>query len=128
MRNASRAHSAMLFAAVILAACSSGSSLHDPNEGDEETKDAGTKSDVPCGTGGKCNPKDLGGATCTSLGMGMGDLTCDPDTCMFDMTMCQGAGNTGTAASGGSAGATGGITRPRTGGTGGNSGAGGRMS
>ena len=47
----------------------------------------------PCGNGGSCNPNDLGGETCLGLGMGTGTLACDPVTCTYDTSMCEGASN-----------------------------------
>jgi hypothetical protein len=49
----------------------------------------------PCGTGPGCDPADLGDATCESLGLGGGMLSCDPLTCMFDTSMCDRAGGGG---------------------------------
>lgn len=49
----------------------------------------------PCGTGPGCNMDDLGGETCTSLGMPSGVLACDPETCQFDTSLCGGPGGGG---------------------------------
>jgi hypothetical protein len=54
---------------------------------------------APCGNGGSCDPNNLGGASCTSLGLGAGTLVCDPLTCMYDTSMCH--LSTGAAGSGG---------------------------
>jgi hypothetical protein len=53
----------------------------------------------PCGTGPGCEPDDLGGETCTSLGMQSGVLACDPETCQYDTSMCGPGGGTGGAGS-----------------------------
>src|SRR5690349_3912806 len=43
----------------------------------------------PCGRGRKpCDPDDLAGKTCESLGLGGGELRCDPATCNLDITDC----------------------------------------
>jgi len=53
----------------------------------------------PCGTGPGCNTDDLGGETCSSLGMQSGVLGCDPETCQFDTSLCgPGGGNGGAGA------------------------------
>jgi hypothetical protein len=45
----------------------------------------------PCGYGGPvCDPSNLGGTTCLSLGLGEGELVCDPASCTFDTSMCIG--------------------------------------
>lgn len=49
----------------------------------------------PCGTGPGCNTDDLGGESCTSLGMQSGVLACDPETCQFDTSLCGPGGPTG---------------------------------
>jgi hypothetical protein len=49
-----------------------------------------------CGSMTKpCDPNNLGGQTCSSLGAGSGTLLCDPMTCSFDRSMCTGTGTTG---------------------------------
>jgi len=53
----------------------------------------------PCGTGPGCNVDDLGGESCGSLGMPNGVLSCDPETCQFDTSLC--GGGTGTGGLGG---------------------------
>ena len=56
-----------------------------------------------CGYGLPCDSTYLGGRTCESLGLGSGDLSCDPKTCHLVLTRCgPGAGrsNTGTTTSG----------------------------
>jgi hypothetical protein len=44
----------------------------------------------PCGTGPGCDPTDLGGETCESLGAGSGRLLCDSVTCLFELGLCDG--------------------------------------
>lgn len=44
----------------------------------------------PCGTGPGCDPTDLGGETCESLGAGSGRLLCDSTTCLFELGLCDG--------------------------------------
>lgn len=48
------------------------------------------KSKVPCGYGGDCDPRDLGGETCNTLGLGEGQLLCDPVTCTYSLAFCGG--------------------------------------
>ena len=60
----------------------------------------------PCGYGLPCNPKDLGGHTCESLGLNAGELSCDPKTCNFVLTKCDGYAPDGGAGSGGATGST----------------------
>ncbi|MDY0004738.1 MAG: PPC domain-containing protein [Polyangia bacterium] len=52
---------------------------------------------VDCGngavdTGEQCDGSELEGQTCESLGLGAGTLLCDPFTCQFDLTGCEGRG------------------------------------
>jgi hypothetical protein len=51
----------------------------------------------PCGTGPGCDPTDLGGETCVSLGMQAGTLRCDEETCMYDTSLCGPGGGLGGA-------------------------------
>jgi len=44
----------------------------------------------PCGTGPGCDPTDLGGESCESLGAGGGKLLCDSTTCLFELGLCDG--------------------------------------
>lgn len=44
--------------------------------------------DRPCGRGLPCDPDNLGGRTCESVGLGSGVLSCDPDTCNLDISAC----------------------------------------
>ena len=49
-----------------------------------------------CGSMTKpCDPNNLGGQTCSSLGAGSGTLMCDPVTCSYDRSMCTGTGQQG---------------------------------
>jgi len=52
--------------------------------------DSGAHKPVPCGAGPGCDPTDLGGETCESLGLGSGRLLCDPATCTFVLSLCTG--------------------------------------
>ena len=58
----------------------------------------------PCGDGGDCNPEDLDGESCGSLGAGFGSLSCDPATCTFDLSMCIGSGGADQGGGGGTGG------------------------
>ncbi|MDH5675606.1 MAG: hypothetical protein OEZ06_26015 [Myxococcales bacterium] len=79
--------------------------------GDAGASEASDGSRPPCGNATEtCDPNDLGGATCDTLGMGEGRLLCDPATCTFDVSMCGSGGNTGSGGSGG--GDTGGQMGP----------------
>jgi hypothetical protein len=51
----------------------------------------------PCGTGPGCNVTDLGGESCASLGMTSGSLRCDPETCSYDTSLCNGGPGMGGA-------------------------------
>jgi hypothetical protein len=44
--------------------------------------------------GEQCDGDDLQGFDCASLGLGGGDLFCDPVTCTFDTSMCEPVGGT----------------------------------
>jgi hypothetical protein len=52
-----------------------------------------------------CEPNDLAGATCMSLGFSGGILNCNKTTCAYDTLMCR--MSTGTAGSGGNSGGAG---------------------
>jgi hypothetical protein len=86
---------------------------------------SGGASGVPCGKGGMCNPENLDGFTCASLGAGSGVLSCDPVTCTFDLSMCSGegigigtgSGNNGNGTQGGTGGSLPGLGGAGTGGT-----------
>ena len=47
---------------------------------------------LPCGTGPGCDPSDLGGETCETLGLGKGTLLCNTSTCTFETQLCNGLG------------------------------------
>lgn len=135
----------------LVGGCTGGRSTLSPsaNAGTESSSstssgDAGSKLPA-CGTKETpCDPKNLGGATCSSMGAGQGTLQCDPVTCSFDFSMCSlspmsGNGTGGLGAffgrtrggSGGSTGSsgrgatTGGRAAPSRGGAGGRGGHGG---
>lgn len=74
------------------------------------TSDAGTTGDTGpettgadgCGDGNidpgeQCDGANLQGFDCGSLGLGEGNLACDPVMCTFDTSMCMGGGGTGFA-------------------------------
>ncbi len=71
----------------------------------------------PCGTGPGCNVDDLGGESCATLGMTSGRLSCDPDTCTFDTSLCTGANGGLGGMSGGGGGTTGEGSGTDTGGS-----------
>ena len=59
----------------------------------------------------QCDGQNLNGASCGSLGMGMGTLLCNNTTCMYDTIMCrtvvtppQGGSSGGAGTSGGGGG------------------------
>lgn len=60
------------------------------------SRDAGMDADMeptelappPCGSGVGCDPTNLGGESCHSLGLGNGTLLCDPSTCTFEVSLC----------------------------------------
>ena len=104
--NSSRAaRPSICFLSVLLflvAACSGGRSAlsTEPVSGSSKaasTSDTSDTSDLPaCGSMTKpCDPKNLGGQTCSMMGMGSGTLMCDPVTCSFDTSNCTLSGNTG---------------------------------
>lgn len=61
-------------------------------DGAESTGSASTRGRGACGTGGNCDPIDLGGESCESLGLGGGMLLCDPTSCTFVVSLCVGLG------------------------------------
>jgi hypothetical protein len=63
-------------------------------------RDASDEHKPPCGNGGDCNPDNLGGETCPGLGMGDGTLACDPMTCTYDTSMCEGSTGMGNGGNG----------------------------
>jgi len=52
----------------------------------------GPRRPPPCGTGSGCDPTDLGGESCNSLGLGSGQLLCDSTSCTFAVGLCTGLG------------------------------------
>jgi hypothetical protein len=74
------------------AAADAGRGRHDAGP----SRDAGRDGDMeptvlappPCGSGVGCDPTDLGGESCHSLGLGNGTLLCDPRTCTFEVSLC----------------------------------------
>jgi hypothetical protein len=74
------------------------------SSGDATTRTAGESSSssgvvMGCGdgeidAGEQCDGDDLQGFDCASLGLGGGDLFCDPITCTFDTSMCGPVGST----------------------------------
>lgn len=69
--------------------------------------ESGAENGTPCGGGvAPCDPADLAGATCESVGAGTGNLGCDPVMCLYDTSMCSGdyaggVGGTGATGTGG---------------------------
>jgi hypothetical protein len=83
---------------VLAGACSgSRSALSTEPLGASTSTATSEKSNLPaCGSMTKpCDPNNLGGQTCSSLGAGSGTLLCDPMTCSFDRSMCTGTGTQG---------------------------------
>ncbi len=73
-----------------------------PGSGDGDGDGSGSAADQrPCGDGGDCDPENLGGETCMSLGASGGQLACDPVTCTFDMSMRTGMDDQGSGGTGG---------------------------
>ena len=50
--------------------------------------------------GEQCDPKLPIAASCASLGKGMGVVSCDPKTCMYNVTMCVGGNGGGAGGTG----------------------------
>lgn len=73
--------------------------------GPDETTGGGTTDTgggAACGNGKidaneQCDGGNLNGFTCESLGNAGGSLGCDPVTCTFDTSMCDGGGSDGTS-------------------------------
>ncbi len=58
----------------------------------------GERDDGLCGNGSlegeeECEPGDVGDATCGSLGLGSGNLSCTSDTCRYDTSRCDTCGD-----------------------------------
>lgn len=67
-----------------------------------------------CGDGKRdatemCEPNDLAGATCATLGFSGGILNCNPTTCSYDTLLCRTTGTAGSGGNGGGAGMSGGT-------------------
>src|SRR5262245_27237357 len=85
-----KAQSFVLVASILFGACSGSRSTLEP-ETDSSTSESKTDSSAmpACGMKTKtCDPTNLGGATCASMGAGNGKLMCDPVTCAYDVSMC----------------------------------------
>jgi hypothetical protein len=67
-----------------------GNADKDSSADERPTKPSTLSVKVPCGHGGDCDPRDLGGETCESLGLGDGQLLCDPVSCTFSLAFCEG--------------------------------------
>jgi hypothetical protein len=84
---------------LFMSACSgSRSALSTQPLGASSTDTTSSTESLPaCGTmTDTCNPNNLGGATCSSMGMGTGTLRCDQATCSFNTSMCSlSPGNSG---------------------------------
>ena len=64
----------------------------DGGAGSGKVQPAGPRRAPPCGTGSGCDPTDLGGESCNSLGLGSGQLLCDSTSCTFAVGLCTGLG------------------------------------
>lgn len=63
------------------------------SSGNADSPDAGTRTAAPpCGAGPGCDPSNFGGETCESLGLGEGQLLCDPTSCTIIVALCKGLG------------------------------------
>jgi hypothetical protein len=82
-----------LFMAAIGAGCGMRTSIQaeaDTVDDEDPMPEAGTPPLRPCGYGLPCDPTDIGGRTCESLGLARGVVSCDPDTCNLDISGCGG--------------------------------------
>jgi len=106
---------------VLCAACGSrniGSGSLKSNDGysrsDASVRADASQEDGKCGDGirqdGEACDGDIEMTTCQSLGFRGGALSCDPDTCKFDTSMCTGP-RPGTGGTGSGSGGTGAGTR-----------------
>jgi hypothetical protein len=85
-----------LSALLALIACSKGSSSIDQDQNKAAGLPLGQDEDL-CGNGKidedqdeECDGQKLGRATCQSLGFSAGGvLACDPETCIYDTSMCK---------------------------------------
>lgn len=94
----------LLLAASLISSCGMRTAIT-PEADDIKAEGVGMDAGMPCGFGPPCDPNDFGGRTCEMLGLGAGDLTCDPKTCNFVLKGCGPApmvtpGQTGTDMSG----------------------------
>lgn len=80
----------------VLVSCSKGASSidEDATRAEELNNDEGEKDPI-CGNGiindevgEDCDGNALNGVTCVNLGFTGGTLTCDPQTCVFETSMC----------------------------------------
>jgi hypothetical protein len=78
----------VLLAAVLGTACGMRTSIQ--AEADAPVADGGGLQ--PCGLGPPCDPDDVGGRTCESLGLGSGVVSCNAVTCNLDLSRCGGGG------------------------------------
>lgn len=92
---------------VVIGCSGARSSLKEPldlDAGSDDYRDAAGL--TPCGSDSStCDVTNLGGATCASLGLGSGTLSCDEADCTFDTAGCSLAaagGGADPAADGGS--------------------------
>jgi hypothetical protein len=100
-------------------------------EADLDDEQAGTNGGIggdegrtrPCGLGPPCDSTNLGHQTCETLGLRGGELSCDAETCFFDLKECGPGGlssaPTGTPTGAGTAQPLPGTTTPLFGGGGG---------
>lgn len=79
----------LLLAGLCAAGCGRRTILEaDADQGSDEARDGGAVL-YACGRGKRpCDPEDLGGKSCESLGLGGGELSCNPNTCNFDLKDC----------------------------------------
>jgi hypothetical protein len=61
---------------------------HALDGGGDADKEPSLGARPPCGSGLGCDPADLGGESCHSLGLGNGTLLCNPTTCTFEISLC----------------------------------------
>jgi hypothetical protein len=75
-----------MVAASLIASCGMRTAI--TPEADDVKESVSLDAGMPCGFGPPCDPNDFGGRTCEMLGLGAGDLTCDPKTCNFVLKGC----------------------------------------
>jgi len=71
----------------------SGSTTSTSSGSEGTTEESGGRTRPVCGDGTvevpeECEPRDVGGGDCRSLGFHGGALVCDPDACVFDTSLC----------------------------------------